>query len=112
MAVVLARLKQSARWLWAAAGLLGAGVAWVLWGWLRRRHPELAAADPVDLALQRYDRTTAVANARAAVEIAVHREKDRQVRAELLDALRKDDPDEDAQIERLIKVAAKVRGER
>jgi hypothetical protein len=109
--ILLARLKQSARWLWAAAGLLAAGCAWVLVGWwLSRRRPELAAADPVDLALQRYDRTTAVANARAAVEIAVHREKDRAVRAELMEALALGDEDEE--IARLIAVGKKVRGER
>jgi hypothetical protein len=113
LTILLARLKQAAKWLWASAALLAAGMAWVLIGWwLSRRRTNALAPDPIDRAINRYDRVTAVAKARAAVEIAVARETNRQERARLLDVLRTQDyADEDEQIDRLIAEGKRLRGE-
>lgn len=111
MTVILARAKQAAKWAWAIAALTAVGVTWALWGWLRRpRGLGPAQVDPVDIALTRYDRRTAEATARAAVQIAAAQEKDHAVRAELLEVLALGD--EDAAIDRLIAVGKRVRGER
>jgi hypothetical protein len=111
MTILLARLKQAAKWLWASAALLAAGMAWVLIGWwlARRRTNALDRPDPIDRAINRYDRVTAVASAEAAVKIAIGRTTEHAERQRLIDVLRHTDGDE--QIDRLIAEGKRLRGE-
>jgi hypothetical protein len=114
MTILLARLKQAAKWAWALLAFAGAATFGVMLYRLKKRGNSLGPApDPIDRALAKYTRTTDEATYRAAVEIAVRQEKDLQVRAELIDALRTGEyADEDAAIDRLIAVGKRVRGER
>lgn len=77
------------------------------------RRPRTILSDPLDSAIERSRRLREAATARAAVEIAVSRERNDVIRAELLETLRTGDhEDEDAAIDRLIEVGKRVRGER
>ncbi|HKO84453.1 MAG TPA: hypothetical protein VJ140_07785 [Actinomycetota bacterium] len=105
MTPLLARLRQAARWTGAALVLLGV----VTWAWLRRRASTRLVGAPIDEAVERYRRETAVASARAAVQIEAARTPLRIERAQLLDILR--DDDEDRQAQRLIEAARRIRGE-
>ena len=105
MTVLLARLKIAAKWLLAIAGLIGTAALL----YFRRKRPELLGLDPVDAALQKYERQTEVAGARYAVEVAVVRTRTAAEREQLLDILR--DEDELRQTVRLIEAARKLKGE-
>ncbi len=105
MTIVIARIKQGGKWLLAVALLVGAAAL----AFFRFRKAVVHPADPIDLALQRYERQTATATARAAVEIAVARTKSKAEQDRLMDILK--DTDEERQIDRLIAEAARLKGE-
>ena len=101
---ILARLRQLATYLWALLVPIGVLAAYYL-----GRRPRQPGVTPVDDALTAARHQVAVANARAAVEIAAVREKNLEERAALFEVLR--DADEDRRNERLIEAAKKIRGE-
>ncbi len=106
MTIVIARIKQGGKWLFAALAFVGVAI----WAYFRIRRPALVhSPDPIDLALQRWDRITRVADARYVVEVAAARTTLKVEQARLLDLLR--NTDEDAQIDRLIAEAARLKGE-
>jgi len=100
MTVLIARLKQAAKWIGA---IIMFSVLASIALFRKRRQ------DPLDRAIDRYDRQTAEASARAAVEIAVARTRRGEERERLLDILR--DEDEERQVDRLIDEAKRLRGE-
>jgi hypothetical protein len=104
-AVALAGLKRAAKWLLAIAVLVGAA-AWAL---TRKRRRSVLHPDPVDLALQAYERRTQVAGAQYTVETAAAREKKGAKRDYLLEVLR--DEDEDRRNDRLIETAERLKGD-
>jgi hypothetical protein len=108
MTILLARLKQAARWLWAGLVVFG-GVLAVALGYLLLRRRGLDVGDAIDVRLMRHQREVDLANARAAVEIEAARAPSRQERAQLIEILK--DTDEDRQAERLIAAARRIRGE-
>lgn len=109
MTVLTARVRQVGRWIWAGALVTGTvlvvGLAYVF----SRRKDWDATSDELDRRLLGHQRAVSIANARAAVEIAAVREKAGGKRDELMAALAIGD--EDPQIEELIALARKVRGE-
>ncbi len=105
MTVLLARAKQYAKWLLAVAAL----VAMAAWAIFRKRPQSVLKPHPLDEALNRYERQTAVASARAAVEIASARTTLKTEQARLMDILR--DQDEDRRNDRLIEEAKRLRGD-
>jgi hypothetical protein len=104
-AIALASLKRAAKWLVAIAVLVGAA-AWAL---TRKRRRSVLHPDPVDLALQAYERRTQVAGAQYAVETAIARERKGAKRDHLLEILR--DEDEDRRNDRLIETAERLKGD-
>ena len=114
MTVLLARLKQAAKWAWALLAFAAAATFGVMLYRMRKQGNSLSAPDPIDRAIAKYTRTTDEATYRAAVEIAAGQEKDLAVQAELIDVLRKAKTpgEEDAQIDKMIAVGKRVRGER
>jgi hypothetical protein len=102
---LLARLRQAARWVWALLIPVGAALAYVFY--VRRRIPR---AEPLDAAIARARRQVDIANAKAAVEIEAARTTNKAEQAELLEALRH--ADEDEQIDRLIEVGRRIRERR
>ena len=108
------RVVITARKWWAilaaVAAIIGAAVLASLLGRSRRDGVQLPGDAKMDEAVARYRERTAVANARAAVEITAARTKDAQVQAELKEILAKPDPKEQA--DALIALDARVRAGR
>jgi hypothetical protein len=104
-AIFLARLKQAAKWL-VAISVLVVAAAWAL---TRKRRRSVLHPDPVDLALQAYERRTQIAGAQYTVEVAAVRERKGAKRDHLLEILR--DEDEDRRNDRLIETAERLKGE-
>lgn len=105
MTVTWARIKLAGKWALAVALLVGAAFL----AFFKKRRQSVIHKDPVDAALAAYERTTAVASARYAVETTVARTKLKTEQARLLDILR--DSDEDRRNDRLIEEARRLRGE-
>jgi len=104
-AIVLARLKQVGKWLVAISVLVVAAA----WAFTRKRRQSVLHPDPVDLALQAYERRTQVAGAQYAVEVAVRRERKGAKRDHLIDILK--DEDEDRRNDRMIEAAERLKGD-
>lgn len=105
MTVLVARLKQAAKWVLAISVLVAVAAVALL----RKRRQSVLEPDPVGLALEAYERKVAAGNARAAVEIAVVRTTSRAERARLIDVL--NDTDEERGIDRLIAEAERIKAE-
>ena len=93
--------------LWAGLVAIGAVLAAVFLGRRRAAAPPPLPPDP---AIERSRQMREVATARVAVELAIGQEKDRAVRAQLLEVLRA--ADEDGQVDGLIELGKRVRGEK
>jgi hypothetical protein len=104
-AIFLAGLKRAAKWLLAISVLVAVAAVALL----RKRRRSVLQPDPVDLALQAYERKTQLAGAQYTVETAVAREKKGAKRDHLIEILR--DEDEDRRNERLIETAERLKGE-
>jgi hypothetical protein len=101
--ILLARLKQAAKYILAGLVFVGLAIAAVM----RFRRREVME-ERTDLALDRWERTTEEASARAAVEIAVARARSDAERAALMDVLREADQG-DQQLDKLIEVGRRIR---
>ena len=94
------------RW-WAVLAAVAAGTAAVLWYWLRPSAPQPLARIRLDIARNRSEDRIAVANARAAVEIAVLRGRDAEGKRLLEEVLA--DPDEERRQNALVDMARRIR---
>lgn len=109
MTVLTARVRQLGRWIWAGALVTGTVLVVAAAYVFGRRRDWDATSDELDRRLLGHQRKVDIANARAAVEIAAVRKTAGAERDELLAALAIEDGD--PQIDRLIELARKVRGE-
>jgi hypothetical protein len=107
--VFSARARQVARWVLAGALAVGTITAVCLAYVFVRRRDWDRTQDELDRRLLEHGRKVSIANARAAVEIAAVRAAAGDERDRLLAALAI--RDEDPQIDQLIELGRKVRGE-
>lgn len=106
MTILLARLRQAARWFLAS---LGATITILAVYFLRRQQPRKVQDADIHRAIENARHARELASAKAAVEIAAARAVAGQERDELLAALAEED--EEVQARRLIAQAKRLRGE-